>query len=321
MATRDQPLGKLPNERVVVVMGPTGSGKTTVSTLYQPLFAAQSLNHSQLINCIAKRDDDPGVGHTIMSCTDELELVKVVEPIHGRSVSLIDTPGFDDTNKPDTEILTAIAEFLVGTYKTGLQLDTILYLHRISDRKMTRSLLKSLRMFVSLCGVQSMPNVVIVTTMWDDVDKKVGETREEELRTMIWYDMIGNGCIVKRFDRTYNSALDLLASTPKMVEGTLLSCEMVDKGKKLKATAAGVELAKQLKDLRSKHKAASRRLQSLSGQGKNELEEELEKTGQQIKNIDDQLAVLKINIFDRMFGSKQENKLVPDVGEKLKPQN
>jgi predicted GTPase len=32
--------------------------------------------------------------------------------IHGKTVTLIDTPGFDDTNRSDTDILRAIANYL-----------------------------------------------------------------------------------------------------------------------------------------------------------------------------------------------------------------
>jgi len=36
--------------------------------------------------------------------------------VKGRQVILLDTPGFDDTNRPDVEILTEISLFLAGLY-------------------------------------------------------------------------------------------------------------------------------------------------------------------------------------------------------------
>ncbi|KAG8800222.1 Translocase of chloroplast, partial [Serendipita sp. 400] len=180
------------DKRIIVIMGPTGVGKTT------------------FINCVAKRGNR-GVGHDIESCTAKVALINAEDPIHGRQAVLVDTPGFDDTYKSDIEILTMIAEFLVRTYKTGLVLDTILYLHRISDIRMTGSLLKNLKIFVNLCGIQSMPNVVIVTTMWSNVDAQQGETREQELKNKMWFNMIEKGCNVKKFDGTYRSALEILA--------------------------------------------------------------------------------------------------------------
>ena len=48
------------------------------------------------------------------SCTAEVQLAdKFV--LDGREVILIDTPGFDDTNKSDTDILKLIAAFLATT--------------------------------------------------------------------------------------------------------------------------------------------------------------------------------------------------------------
>ncbi|KAG8797240.1 hypothetical protein FRC16_009108 [Serendipita sp. 398] len=267
------------------VMGPTGVGKTT------------------FINCVAKRGDR-GVGHDIESCTSKVSLINVGYTIHDRKVVLVDTPGFDDTYKSDIEILTMIAEFLVK-----------------ADQRMTGSLLKNLKMFVSLCGIQSMPIVTIVTTMWSRVLKEVGEARERELKQKMWFDMIEKGCNVKRFDGTYQSALDILADA-KTVTAPLLSTEMVAQRKKLKATAAGHELAQEIKNLVKQRKAANRKLQELFKDSKDEterrlLEEEMNEANRKIKETGERLAVLKRNVFERFFGPKPDINLVPQVGEIL----
>lgn len=51
------------------------------------------------------------IGSGLTSCTDA---VQTSEPfwLENRLVRLIDTPGFDDTAKTDTEVLTMIAAFL-----------------------------------------------------------------------------------------------------------------------------------------------------------------------------------------------------------------
>ena len=46
------------------------------------------------------------------SCTAEVQLADEFT-LDGRSVTLIDTPGFDDTTKSDSDILEMIAAFLV----------------------------------------------------------------------------------------------------------------------------------------------------------------------------------------------------------------
>ena len=48
------------------------------------------------------------------SCTADVEVTDEFT-IDDRPVTLIDTPGFDDTSKSDTEILKIIAAFLATT--------------------------------------------------------------------------------------------------------------------------------------------------------------------------------------------------------------
>lgn len=48
------------------------------------------------------------------SCTAEVQLADEFT-LDGRNVALIDTPGFDDTTKSDTDVLRMIADFLATT--------------------------------------------------------------------------------------------------------------------------------------------------------------------------------------------------------------
>ena len=50
----------------------------------------------------------------VESCTAEVQLADEFT-LDGRKVILIDTPGFDDTSKSDTDILKIIALFLATT--------------------------------------------------------------------------------------------------------------------------------------------------------------------------------------------------------------
>jgi predicted GTPase len=51
------------------------------------------------------------VGDDLESCTDEIQLSEEFI-LEGRRIMLIDTPGFDDSNKSDTDVLKMIAAFL-----------------------------------------------------------------------------------------------------------------------------------------------------------------------------------------------------------------
>ena len=53
------------------------------------------------------------VGVGLESCTAEVQVADEFT-LDGRTVTLIDTPGFDDTTKSDTEILKLIAFFLAN---------------------------------------------------------------------------------------------------------------------------------------------------------------------------------------------------------------
>ena len=54
------------------------------------------------------------IGMNLISCTAEVQLADQFV-LDGRKVILIDTPGFDDTTKSDTDILKMIAAFLATT--------------------------------------------------------------------------------------------------------------------------------------------------------------------------------------------------------------
>lgn len=51
----------------------------------------------------------------------------------GRIIYLIDTPGFDDTNRSDIETLRSISHYLSISYANRVSISGILYLHRVSD--------------------------------------------------------------------------------------------------------------------------------------------------------------------------------------------
>ena len=66
----------------------------------------------QLINTAS--DSNLRIGRNLKSCTAEVQLADEFI-LDGQPVILIDTPGFDDTNKSDTDILKLIAAFLATT--------------------------------------------------------------------------------------------------------------------------------------------------------------------------------------------------------------
>ena len=125
---------------------------------------------------------------------------------------LVDTPGFDDTSRSDAEILKEISFFLVVLQERGLHLAGLVYMHRISDPRMSGSAIKNLRIFKSLCGEQNYRHVTLTSTMWsndddDDDEKAVQRRRLEELRELFWSDMMRGGCSIRKHRGDAASAL------------------------------------------------------------------------------------------------------------------
>ncbi|KAJ3559516.1 hypothetical protein NP233_g11244 [Leucocoprinus birnbaumii] len=204
---------------IIAVMGPTGAGKSSFIK-------------------IATGSDEIVVGESLTSCTQVSKVVRCHNATRGNDVIFVDTPGFDDTFKSDIEILRGIAEWLEQTYKRGIQLSGILYLHRISDNRMPNSILRNFDMFQRLCGQNALSNIRLVTTSWDLLpDISEGERREEDLRTNFWNDLLENGSQMHRFQYTCASAweiIDTLAMDPKPI---LIQRELVDQGLALETTA------------------------------------------------------------------------------------
>jgi hypothetical protein len=130
-----------------------------------------------------------------------------------------------------------------SSYARDITISGLLFLHRISDNRMSGTPLKNLMMFQKLCGTAALMNVILVTTMWDTVDENTGLKREQELRSDFWKSMLELGCRMVRFDNNFDSAwgiVKLLTDTPRIP--LALQVEMVDKQQRLPFTAAGSSL-------------------------------------------------------------------------------
>jgi hypothetical protein len=196
-----------------------------------------------------------------MSHTEGLKIAngglatKSVQPfefMHGdKRYSIVDTPGFNDTDRSDNDVLKDLADWLLESMQRGKKISGIIYLHRISDTKMEGSAVRNLRMFRKLCGKDFMKNVVLGTTFWDKVGEEQGADREKELLETddFFKEMKSQGCHVVRISGERNEDLALLdrfAGQPPMV--MQIQRELFG-GKMLEETAAASAVNQELAEI------------------------------------------------------------------------
>ncbi|KAF9449507.1 hypothetical protein P691DRAFT_852465 [Macrolepiota fuliginosa MF-IS2] len=243
----DIPTEKLRSEDIIIaVMGPTGTGK------------------SHFIDVLTRQKPGTRSGNELKSHTSEVQST-ILEKYEGnQNLVLVDTPGFDDTERSDMEILDMISKWLEKTYRKKIKLTGILYLHRITDNRMAGTPLRNLRLFGELCGDVAMGRVALVTTMWDKLRRpEAGEKRENELRENFWRGMLEKGSTVSRFDNTLNGAEEIIQGLiveKNKRETLLLQEELVDLKRRLNETHAGQMLYSTLQRLLDDQKNAIEKL-------------------------------------------------------------
>lgn len=260
----------------IAVMGATGSGKSTF------------INKASGSNL--------PVSHSLESCTRE---VRTSRPfvVSGRVITLIDTPGFDDTTRSDTDILAMIAAYLSKTYEHGARLAGVIYMHRISDFKMSGTSKRNFKMFRELCGESSLKNVLIVTNMWSKVDPEIGEARESELasKNEFFKPVIDKGARMLRDDGTLESAHTTLRNLLNTHSAPLaIQQEIVDEQMPIETTAAGSELRRALNEQADRNKEDIRNLRAeiedamraKHEERRGELQRELEKKQQECERLE-----------------------------------
>ena len=221
--------------------------------------------------------------------------------IGASKVLLIDTPGFDDTTRTDSEILSEIARILSAQYQLGVELKGVVYIHRITDIRYTRTAVKTFEIFRKICGDKALSNVLLATSRWSEVDQDTGSGRERQLKDRFWAYMLAKGSKMSRFHGDRDSAIALVSQL--LCEETIvldLQRELVDQGKKLDETIAGTYVNDNLEKLKEQYKAEleaverlKEELQANDRRMKRKIQQDWEEEQARLKHIEQQQVSLK----------------------------
>lgn len=169
-------------------------------------------------------------------------------------------------------------------------------MHRISDPRMGGTSKRNFGIFRELCGERTLRNVLIVTTMWSEVDPEVGEERERELASndKFFKSVLEKGARMVRYFNTRESAHAILRHLINSKASTLqIQHEIVNEHRDLAHTSAGAEVVRVLKEQSDRHSEEIRNLrremesaiQAKDDELRQELEEVISKNRTEIERI------------------------------------
>jgi len=293
-ALTNNPRGNIkPDDIVIAVVGITGVGKSTFINLFS--------------------DFPVTIGHELEACTAQVAIFPATLP-DGTKLWLVDTPGFDDTYRSDTDILREVAGWLAEAYTHKIKLSGIIYLHRIQDARVGGSGMKNLRMFKALCGEDGLGSVVLATTCWSNVTAEEGKKREQQLceNSNMWKKMIDKGSKVFRQDRAAESAYEIIKYLVDKKRPVTLDIQkdLVDKGLSLDGTAAGQEV---MADLERQRIEYERRLKEL----RTEMSEAL---AQKDRERQEELKEWRSELDQKMLEAQENERNLRANGEELRHQ-
>lgn len=232
--------------------------------------------------------------------------------IGGRRIHFIDTPGFDDTELKDGDILEVIALYLSNPQGPPVRITGIIYLHRITDIRVGGSSLNNIKLFRGLVGSRSMRNVLLVTNMWGQVSRRTGEKREKELLDTddFWGSMTRAGAKCDRYNNTREDGLRLLKRLLQNAPIPLQIQEEIDRGIPISKTTAGKQINEQIEKLRAQYedKLADLKIELKEARDERDRERE-EKIRQEQRRAEERLEAAqkaREKLYESQIGELQE---------------
>ncbi|KAK3621401.1 hypothetical protein LTR56_015995 [Elasticomyces elasticus] len=193
----------------IAVMGLTGSGKSTFiskCTGEPPLnvgHGLESCTRAHCPQCLAV--------HLMMEADTKKCTLHTIQH-KGRTVHLLDTPGFNDTYDSNQDVFLEVAHTLITAYKLGIKVTGIIYLQSMTDVRMQGSAVRSLRLLEALCGVHAYSCVSLTATHCKIVPIQERQQKLLQLRSnpTFWGNLYEGGSSVVEFADTKKSALSII---------------------------------------------------------------------------------------------------------------
>ncbi|KAL0937385.1 uncharacterized protein CTRU02_207116 [Colletotrichum truncatum] len=194
---------------IIAVIGPSGAGKTAF---------IKSLTKSAPINPTAKpvisdpTQDPFGTDGPLSSNVSKIAMYRYAPSNCKRPLIFVDTPSITIDKGPDIETIRSIQTQLEGR---NHKLSGVIYLQRIIDSDQTQNAIRNLRAFCEIFNPEIFRQIVVATTFWDAVSKRVGECREAEclaevLDCMGFAEKQGIKIETARLHNTVNSSIALM---------------------------------------------------------------------------------------------------------------
>ncbi|RDL31499.1 p-loop containing nucleoside triphosphate hydrolase protein [Venustampulla echinocandica] len=262
---------------LIAVLGVTGAGKTT--------FISKATGRTDL-----------KIGHGLSSCTQDISVAHL--EMQGKKIALIDTPGFDDTNKTDAEVLGLIATYMADTYAQDMLLSGIILLQPINTNRVQGSERKRTRLFEKVCGPGAFSKVIIATTMWSDLQSQsTGSQRVEERQNSkdFWGNMVNHGAKIVKHDNNPQSARKIINMVVSNAGKVVLQMqrELAQSDGQVSSTSAGRQLDSDLSETSSKLLAELQALQKESTGNMVSLREEIQELKEKLQHTENEKRTLK----------------------------
>jgi hypothetical protein len=210
---------------------------------------------------------------------------------NGHTVHLVEAPSLDSPGREEGDIFEEWAYWLTQSYKMGIRINGMVYVHNILDPRLTHSALYGLEVFKEMCGVENYPAMVMATTRWDKVGPNEGAARAAELvdNHFFWRDLRDGGSCIARLLNDTASAMEIVTHILDQEKTYVLALqrELIDEGKELHKTDAGKVLyetwAEEKDKLERLKQDLKQELDSMENTSMEGMKEELTQISQEIE--------------------------------------